>query len=349
MQYDQSTPTDEFLGDLEENERINSGTLQALENLLGTDDRDDIDVGNWDGEGDIESPDGDAPDVLIVNPDDSTDEPLDLEFSDDVLNNTQVYILDTDRDVNATWNTVERVIVSGNGNDNLTVNGDKATTIDGADGNDTIATSGGDDSVSGGAGDDSISSGAGDDTIDAGSGNDTIDGGTGYDELVIDGNIGDYTVAIVDGQLVLTADADNSYTVTNVEFIQLNDSSIAVASNDTDANALRLYQGLLGRSADKDGAQYWLGDIDEGADVAGLANAFMHTAEGDDLLDLSDDAFVATLYQNALGRDGASSEIGYWVNDLDNGATRADVAVNIIGSTEAEDNIVNVQVLDGLV
>lgn len=340
MQYDQPTPTDEFLGDLEENERINSGTLQAIENLLGTDDRDDIDVGNWDGEGDIESPDGDAPDVLIVNPDDSTDEPLDLEFSDDVLNNTQVYIIDTDRDVNATWNTVERVIVSGNGNDNLTVNGDKATTIDGAAGDDTIVTSGGDDSVSGGSGDDSISTGLGDDTVD---------GGTGYDELVIDGDIGDYIVEVVDGQLVLTADADNSYTVSNVEFIQLNDSSIAVAGNDTDANALRLYQGLLGRSADKDGAQYWLGDIDQGADVAGLANAFMHTAEGDYLLDLSDDAFVATLYENALGREGASSEIGYWVNDLDNGASRADVAVNIIGSTEAEGNIVNVQVLDGLV
>src|SRR5690606_21486115 len=110
--------------------------------------------------------------------------PLNLEFGADFLN-TQAYILDTDQDVNATWNTVERVIVSGNGNDDLTVNGDQATTIDGADGDDTITTSGGDDSVSGGAGNDSITSGAGDDTVD---------GGEGYDVLNAEGTIDDYTV-----------------------------------------------------------------------------------------------------------------------------------------------------------
>lgn len=342
MQYDQPTPTGELEEGLAANERVTPETLAAINALLGLDDRDDVNVGGWDGQGDVQSPDGESPDVLIVTPDEEDDGPLDLEFPDDVLENTGVYVIDTDRDVNATWNTVERVIVSGNGDDNLTVNGDKATTIDGAAGDDTIVTSGGDDSVSGGSGDDSISTGLGDDTVD---------GGTGYDELVIAGNIDDYTVEVVDGQLVLTSTniEGDSFTVSNVEFIQLNDSSIAVAGDDTDANALRLYQGLLGRSADKEGAQYWLGDIDQGADVAGLANAFMHTEEGGYLLELSDNEFVATLYENALGREGSSDELNYWASDLANGAERADVAVSIIGSTEAEDSIVNVKVLDGLV
>lgn len=342
MQYDQPTPTDEIIDGLEANNRITPETLAAINALLGLDEREDADVGAWDGQGDIQSPDGEAPDILIVTPDEEDDSPLNLNFPSDILENTGVYILDTERDVNATWNTVERVIVSGNGNDNLTVNGDKATTIDGADGNDTIATSGGDDSVSGGAGDDSISTGLGDDTID---------GGTGHDELVIEGSIDDYTVEVVDGQLVLTGIGiePNSFTVTNVEFIQLDDSSIAVVGNDADASALRMYQGLLGRSADKEGAQYWLGDVDQGADAAGIANAFMHTEEGGYLLELSNNDFVETLYENALGREGAHDEIAYWATELDNGGNRADIAASIIGSTEAQEQIVNVQVLDGLV
>lgn len=335
MQYDQPTNNDEVVEGLEANNRITAETLEAIQSLLGLAPGGQTDVGVMDGEGNLTSPDG-APQLLIV--DSEGEGPLSFEFGADFLN-TQAYILDTDQDVNATWNTVERVIVSGNGNDDLTVNGDQATTIDGADGDDTITTSGGDDSVSGGAGNDSITSGAGDDTVD---------GGEGYDVLNVEGSIDDYTVEVVDGQLVLTG-ADSSYNVTNVEFIQLDGSSIAVAGNETDAHTLSLYQGLLGRSADLEGAQYWLGDIDQGADVVGTANAFMHTEEGGYLLDLSDEEFVATLYGNALGREGASEEIGHWVNDLDNGATRAEVAVNIIASTEADDAIVNVQLLDGLV
>src|SRR5690606_14270724 len=164
----------------------------------------------------------------------------------------------------------------------------------------------GDDWVSGGAGDDSVSTGAGDDTIVAGNGADTIDGGEGYDVVRLQGTRDDYSIEIVDGKLVLTSDweAGNSVTVENVQFIKLSVGSIAVASDEEEATALRLYQGILGKDVDQESAQMWLEAIENGdATVEDMAEAFLDDRHNGMSGNTSDAKFIDTLFENALGRD----------------------------------------------
>jgi len=69
----------------------------------------------------------------------------------------------------------------------------KADTIIGSDGDDTIDAGAGDDVVCGAAGDDSIEGGSGNDAIRGDTGDDNLDGGPGMDTVVGDG--GNDTVA----------------------------------------------------------------------------------------------------------------------------------------------------------
>ncbi|MBU4611990.1 DUF4214 domain-containing protein [Achromobacter sp. GG226] len=277
-----------------------------------------------------------------------------VNIPDEILRSARVYNFNTDADIEVNFNTVERVIVMGNGNDLVTVGGDKNTTLDGGDGNDTLITSGGNDLIIGGHGNDSISSGAGNDTIISGIGNDTIDGGTGFDIVQAAGSIDTWSIEIKDGYIVLTSTipaADNSITAKNVEFIQLADAAISVVATEDEATALRLYQALLGRTADREGAEYWVGDVNkDGGSTHQVAASFLASQEFQDRGELSDEAYVQMLYQHALGREAEADGLAYWVDDLENGGyNRAEVAIAIVASAEAADVIVTVQILDGLV
>lgn len=350
MQYDQPTTSTEVLAGLESNGNVTNATRDAIAALLGltTPDSTAI-VGTWNGSGDITAPEGQAPELLLVTVPGAAGEDVTLTIPAEVLANTQAYVFDTQANITATFNTVERVIVSGSGDDTLTVNGDRNTTLDGAAGDDTLVTSGGDDSVTGGAGDDSISTGAGDDTIVTGEGNDTIDGGEGFDIVQIDAARADIELAIgEDGQLVIT-NGDFETQLSNVEFIELADDTVAIAENATDALTLSLYQGVLGRSAEAAGADYWL-DFEPETDVE-IAARFLDSEEFADKYgndeDLSDEDLLDILYQNALGREADEAGRAYWLDALANGEDRAVVAVNIIGSEEAAENIDSVFLLGG--
>lgn len=350
MQYDQPTPSAQILDGLEANANVSDATRDAIAALLGLTAPDStVNVGSWDGTGEIVSPDGEALDLLLVTVPGAAGEDVNVTFPAEVLGTTQAYIFSSDANITATFNTVDRVIVSGNGDDTLTVNGDHNTTIDGGNGDDTIVTTGGDDSITGGAGDDSISAGAGDDTIVAGEGSDTIDGGEGFDIVELGADRADITLAIgEDGQLIITS-GDVETQLTNVEFIELADDTIAIAENATDALTLSLYQGVLGRSAEAAGADYWL-DFEPETDVE-IAARFLDsdefTANYGAEETLSDEALLDILYQNALGRDADEAGREYWLDVLANGEDRAVVAVNIVGSDEASDNIDSVFLLGG--
>lgn len=350
MQYDQPTTSTEVLAGLESNGNVTNATRDAIAALLGltTPDSTAI-VGTWNGSGDITAPEGQAPELLLVTVPGAAGEDVTLTIPAEVLATTQAYVFDTNANITVTFNTVERVIVSGNGDDTLTVNGDRNTTLDGANGDDTLVTSGGDDSVTGGVGDDSISTGAGDDTIVTGEGNDTIDGGEGFDIVEMAANREDITLAIgEDGQLVIT-NGDTETQLTNVEFIELADDTVAIAENATDALTLSLYQGVLGRSAEAAGADYWL-DFEPETDVE-IAARFLDSDEFADKYGadetLSDEDLLDILYQNALGREADEAGRAYWLDALANGEDRAVVAVNIIGSQEAAENIDSVFLLGG--
>lgn len=356
MQYDQPVASEEILAGLDSNGSVTTATRDAIAALLGLTAPDSTaTVGTWNGTGDITAPEGEAPELLLVTVPGAAGEDVTLNIPAGVLATTQAYVFDTQANITATFNTVDRVIVSGSGDDALTVNGDHNTTLDGAAGDDTLITTGGDDSVTGGAGDDSISTGAGNDTIVTGEGNDTIDGGEGFDIVQTGANRADVTLSIDgDGNLVMVAEgaegeADITTQMTNVEFIELADDTIAIAENETDALTLSLYQGVLGRSAEAAGADYWL-DFEPQTDVE-IAARFLDSAEFADKYgndeDLSDEELIDILYQNALGRNADDAGSAYWLDVLANGEDRAVVAVNIIGSEEASENIDSVFLLGG--
>lgn len=363
MQYDQPTSSQDVADNLAArvtDGSLSSATRDAIAAILGLSAGGDVTVAQQDGYT-YSAPPGESPDLAVFEPvNEAGGEPA--QAGDDVTvyplldttANASAYIFSTDANVTAAFSPIDSVIVSGNGNDNLTIEGDANVTVDGGDGNDTIATANGADSVIGGAGDDSISTGEGNDTILAGEGADTIDGGEGFDTVQLQGAIEDYQVAIVGGQLVLTSNDDPSISVTatNVEFIQLETGSITVAANEDEAQALRLYQTVFDRSGDAGGAEFWLDQVDEGVSLLDIANVFLGSEEADaqGYNDMSDALFVNTLYENAFDRGADPDGLVYWTNAITSGeASRAEVIVQFVSAAEAEGAIDNVIILDGLV
>ena len=198
---------------------------------------------------------------------------------------------------------------------------------------------------------------SGDDTIDLTVGNDTIDAGQGFDvvqvKLASELASSDYSFSVDGDSLVATHNSDStlSFTLKNTEVVSFgtgdNVDNVVIVDNETDAQAMRLYEALFDRSADADGAQYWLDQLDQGAVPTDVATAFLDSAEFQDANgSLDNGAFIDLLYQNTFGRAPDADGKAYWLDALDSGhATQADVAVAIVGSPEAVDAIDNVQII----
>lgn len=249
-------------------------------------------------------------------------------------------------------------VIGGNGNDSLNTGSGNDVLLGGA-GKDTLVAGSGDDSISGGDGNDSISAGAGNDTIVAGQGQDLIDGGSGYDVIrIVDASSSDYDFNSLSSVVVATSkDGSASIVSTNAEIFSFGTDgtdNMFIVNNQDDANALRLYTGLLGRSPDVEGAKFWLDSLDQGQTVTGVADGFLASTEFQNALttfqettgESGNTAYVDLLYQNILGRAADQSGKDFWVSALDNGATQADVAIAIVGAPET-DTVDSVVVIDG--
>lgn len=287
---------------------------------------------------------------------------------------------------------IELVVATGNGDDVITVKGDQNTLIDGGDGNDTIVTGNGNNVVIAGNGNNNITTGSGDDTIIlSGSDHaDIVNAGAGYDVVQLDGTRDDYELT-VGNNFNVNLTGNQTAAIKDAEFLKFVDAdgeeqSIALAHSDAEAAALRMYQGILGRDADVDGAKSFVGAVNGGTSLTDIANVFLNSAEfggavnatdinelyqallgrdadaegsqawqgllqnGGSLADVAasiavsaeaqsvDDSngeFISNLYSNVLGREAEETGLQGWVSALYNGASRADVAKSIVGSTEA--------------
>ncbi len=287
---------------------------------------------------------------------------------------------------------IELVVATGNGDDVITVKGDQNTLIDGGDGNDTIVTGNGNNVVIAGNGNNNITTGSGDDTIIlSGSDHaDIVNAGAGYDVVQLDGTRDDYELT-VGNNFNVNLTGNQTAAIKDAEFLKFVDAdgeeqSIALAHSDAEAAALRMYQGILGRDADVDGAKSFVGAVNGGTSLTDIANVFLNSAEfggavnatdinelyqallgrdadaegsqawqgllqnGGSLADVAasiavsaeaqsvDDSngeFISNLYSNVLGREAEEAGLQGWVSALYNGASRADVAKSIVGSTEA--------------
>ena len=97
----------------------------------------------------------------------------------------------------------------------------------------------------------------------------------------------------------------------------------------------RLYLGALGRLPDNAGMDSWMASFLAGNKLASLATGFLASTEFQSKYGSLDNAgFVSQLYQNVLGRTGASGEISGWVDNLAAGTSRADVLLSFTESAE---------------
>jgi hypothetical protein len=173
---------------------------------------------------------------------------------------------------------------------------------------------------------DTIVAGHGYDTVVAAEGDSTVQGG-GHTIVQLTGADSDYTVTVEDGHaMVSNAATGQDIDVTKVQFVQLdNYDALVFAKNEKEAAVAHLYEAILGRDADFGGLEYWFALANKGTSLTAIADGFLKAAEYTND-DVSNADFIANLYTNALGRTGDTDGADYWVNSLEHGATRAQVA-----------------------
>lgn len=196
-------------------------------------------------------------------------------------------------------------------------------------GNDRIVLSGGGGQLGANAGDgnDTISLLSDSHTVDGGAGRDTVTLATQRAGLTLQHTANGYTATLATGATV---------TLTNVERITLNDTSIALDIEGNGGQAYRLYQAAFDRTPDAKGLGFWINALDQGQSLTSVAQGFVASQEFHDAYGAAPSShdLVVKLYENILHRAPEQSGLSFWVNALDRGVGTADVLAGISESGE---------------
>jgi hypothetical protein len=175
--------------------------------------------------------------------------------------------------------------------------------------------------------------GAGNQTMDLAGSNAVINGGDGIDTVIMQDQA--YSpIAInttMSGSTTITQvwSGQGVSTLTNVDYLQFGNQTIAidVGIGQNAGEAYRLYQAAFNRTPDQTGLDNWITQLDQGASIISVANAFINSAEFAKAYgaNLSNGALVNALYSNVLHRAADTSGSAYWINALNNGTSRAQV------------------------
>lgn len=201
---------------------------------------------------------------------------------------------------------IERVVVGTAGADTITI----------VDGKNTQVIAGDKDTVVAGSGWTHVVAAQGKSTV------------VGNDKTIVEatGAEADFTVATADGKAVIVNTKTGvSVELTDVNYVQLNGTDALIfADNAKEAAVANLYHALLGRNADAGGLEFWYDHAEGTTTLHTIASGFLESAEYT-ALDQDDAEFVAALYEGLFDRTDATGT-EYWLERLENGASRADVA-----------------------
>jgi V8-like Glu-specific endopeptidase len=98
-----------------------------------------------------------------------------------------------------------------------------------------------------------------------------------------------------------------------------------------------IYYGLLDRTADQDGLDYWLSEMDNGTNTyKGIVSGFLASNElmSGDKYNSDNETFVNSLYSTILGRDADSDGLEYWISELSQTANKENVVISFLNSSE---------------
>ncbi|MEW7850253.1 DUF4214 domain-containing protein [Massilia aurea] len=203
----------------------------------------------------------------------------------------------------------------------------------------TIVLAGGGDVVDAGGGDDRIILGTAATFIPPASIS-LIDGGDGLDVAEFSGARASYSLrverdALMPGTYLAaypTRNIDASTFMSSIETLQFADTT---ADTSTQGSVLRLMEGLLDRTPDAAGVDFWVRQTSKGATLEQVAQAIMTSAELAGEVPEGDAAFVAWAYARVLGREADGSGLAYWTSVVADGSvTRASVALALAESGE---------------
>ncbi len=99
----------------------------------------------------------------------------------------------------------------------------------------------------------------------------------------------------------------------------------------------RLYWAVLGRAPEAGGARFWFDLYDEGEwDLRRIARHFAESPEFNERFgaDLDDEGFALLVYTNALGRTPDADGLAWWLEQLADGMSRAEMVLLISDSPE---------------
>ncbi|OMH26639.1 DUF1566 domain-containing protein [Motiliproteus sp. MSK22-1] len=180
----------------------------------------------------------------------------------------------------------------------------------------------------------------------AGSGNTRFEGGNGTDTVIFSQSKEDYQITVSDNLIVVSGTediaAEGMSTLVDIERLYFDDLACAFDDDGVAGQAYRLYKAALNRTPDSEGLGYWIDALDNRLSLHEVADSFIQSSEFQERygVDISNETFLDSLYNNVLGRSPDSSGYQWWLNVLNSGSdTREGV---LIGFSESAENTVNV-------
>ncbi|MFL9920387.1 Ig-like domain-containing protein [Paraburkholderia fungorum] len=167
-----------------------------------------------------------------------------------------------------------------------------------------------------------------------------LDGGAGVDTAVFNGARSDYTVQAHDGYIVVSGNAQpqQQVMVINVENLQFADVTVAVDNRAALTSIAGLYQDVLGRQADLQGFNFWGQQQQNGMTLGQIALDMISSTESQaahPMVFNGDPAHdIQLLYQGIFGRAGDPAGVTFWINQMHQGLTLAQVADDFVHAPE---------------
>ena len=184
----------------------------------------------------------------------------------------------------------------------------------------------------------SLTYSAGKDVISGTTGNDTIDGGADADTVIYSGAKSAYAITNNTSSVTVSSGADGTDTLTNIERIQFSDMTVALDISGIAGQAYRVYQAAFNRTPDNAGLKYWIGLMDGGYTLAGVASGFIASTEFKTLYgsNPTNELLVSKLYDNVLHRTPDEGGYNYWVGLLN--TKKIDTISTLINFSESTEN-----------
>ena len=179
--------------------------------------------------------------------------------------------------------------------------------------------------------------GNGNDRFTATTSRDFFDGGPGFDvvnEFVTGRRAGSFAVQ-ANGDVTFT-EGTQVDTFRSIEQINFADGRMVFDLGDPAAAVVRLYNAALARGPDQNGLNFYIDDLENNGSLSSIAPNFLASPEFQARFgtNLSDGQYIDQLYQNVLGRGSSAGERQFYLDAINQGASRSELLVFFSESPE---------------